>query len=80
MSNMVLLSVTIHYFDVLSFKFFRISIDFGMGGLGFDPRAVQIGHSAPTARHLSNVSPPWFEAVLARPLAEPLQSSGVYFS
>ena len=69
MSNMVLLSVTICHFDALSFKFFRISIDFGMEGLGFDPRAIQIGHCAPMARHLCNVSPPWFEGVLARPFA-----------
>ena len=40
-----------------------------MGGLGFDPRSIQIGHSAPMVCHLCNVSPPWFEAVLARPLA-----------
>ena len=40
-----------------------------MGGLEFDPRAIEIGHSVPTAGHLCNVSPPWFEAVLARPLA-----------
>ena len=40
-----------------------------MGGLGFDPQAIQIGHSAATTRHLSNVSPLWFKAVLARSLA-----------
>ena len=40
-----------------------------MGGMGFDPRPIQIGHSAPTARHLCKVSPPWFEAVLAKRLA-----------
>ena len=66
MLNIVLLSVTICHFHVLSFKIFRIIIDFGMGGMGFDPQAIQIGHSAPTARHLSNVSPLCFEAVLAR--------------
>ena len=43
MSNMVLLSVTICHFAVLSFKFF--SIDFGMGGLGFHSWAIQNGYS-----------------------------------
>ena len=45
MSNMVLLSVIICHFDVLSFKFFCIGIDFGMGGLGFHFQAFQIEHS-----------------------------------
>ena len=57
------------HFHVLSFKFFCISIDFDMGGMGFDLQAIQIGQSVAMACHLSNVSPPWFKAVLARPLA-----------
>ena len=40
-----------------------------MRGLGFDPRAIQIRQSAPTARYLTNASTLWFEAVLARLLA-----------
>ena len=42
----------------LTVKFFRISIDCSMGGQGFDSQAIQTGHSAPTARHLSDVSSP----------------------
>ena len=40
------LSVTICHFDVLSLHFFVcVSIEFGMGGLGFHSQAFQIGHS-----------------------------------
>ena len=69
MLNMVLLSVIICHFDVKPqiFSVFVSPLIWKVWSL--IPRLFKLDTVSPTARHLCNVSPPWFKAVLARRLA-----------
>ena len=45
---------------------------------GLIPGLFKLDTVSPTARHLCNVSPPWFEAVLARCLAAEMSPATRY--